>query len=199
MATFPSTGLDEILFRALNLAGTNGVVDAAMLLITTLGAEYILVFVALPLWLRGRREATFDFLLLYVITALLTTAIKYAVDRPRPCDVLIDIHTLPGYGCNVERDPSFPSGHASRAVAVAAFIALRFDRRAGVAASAFAVLVGLSRVYLGVHWPSDVLAGALLGIGLALAVELANRRLPLYQRGRKWIVELIPHWPRRAA
>ncbi len=191
-------GVDELLFRALNLAGTNATLDVLMVLITTLGGTYILALFAIPLWLRGQREATFDFILILVLTVVVTTAIKYLVDRSRPCvDSAFGAQTLPGYRCDTEPDPSFPSGHASRAFALAGLVALRFRWRAGGAAMAFATLVGVSRVYMGLHWPSDILGGAIVGIGIAVLVELVSRRVVVYQRIRKWIVELIPHWPRR--
>ena len=191
-------GVDELLFRALNLAGTNGTLDLIMILITTLGGTYILALFAVPLWLRGQREATFDFILILVLTVIVTTAIKYLVDRSRPCvDVSFGAQTLPGYRCETEPDPSLPSGHASRAFALAGLVGLRFRWRAGGAAMAFATLVGVSRVYMGLHWPSDILGGAFVGIGIAVLVELVSRRVVVYQRIRKWIVELIPHWPRR--
>jgi undecaprenyl-diphosphatase len=184
--------LDELLFRALNGAGTNPAMDALMIVITTIGAAFILVLVAVPLWWRGYREATFDFLLLLGITVVLTEVIKFVVGRPRPCTgVLPDVRTLIGFGCDAELDPSFPSGHASRAFALAAFVGLRFRWRAGSLAFAFAVLVGLSRIYLGVHWPSDVLAGALLGVGLALAFEFGSRRFDGYRRMRTRILAAI--------
>ncbi len=64
---------------------------------------------------------------------------------------------------------SFPSGHATTAFAAAVVLAFWYPRQAGVFVGV-AVLVGLSRIVLGVHFPSDVLAGALLGSGVALAV-----------------------------
>src|SRR5213594_316683 len=199
IAMFASIGgVDEVLFRALNLAGTNATLDLLMILITTLGGTYILALFAIPLWLRGQREATFDFILILVLTVVVTTAIKYLVDRSRPCvDSAFGAQTLPGYRCETEPDPSFPSGHASRAFALAGLVALRFRWRAGGAAMAFATLVGVSRVYMGLHWPSDILGGAIVGIGIAVLVEIVSRRVVVYQRIRKWIIELIPHWPRR--
>lgn len=186
--------LDELLFRALNGAGTNAAMDAFMVVITTLSAAFIIVLFVVPLWWRGYREATFDFLLLLGITVVLTEVIKFVVGRPRPCSgVLPNVRTLMGFGCDAELDPSFPSGHASRAFAFAAFVGLRFRWKAGSAAFAFAVLAGLSRIYLGVHWPSDVLAGALLGVGLALAFEFGSKRFGWYRRMRTRILQAIPH------
>ncbi|TLZ40979.1 MAG: phosphatase PAP2 family protein [Methanobacteriota archaeon] len=188
-------GPDEVLFRILNLAGVDPIADAAMLLITALGVEYILGLLVLPLWVTGRREAAFDFVLVLGIVILFTLALKYGVGRPRPCEVLPDAHTLVGHGCE-SRDPSFPSGHASRTFALAGFVFLRFRWRAGVPALAFATLVGYSRIYLGLHWPTDVLGGAFLGVAVALLVEVMSRRVVRYQRVRARIIGAVRAVPR---
>ena len=175
--TYASPGLDEIIFRALNLAGGNPILDRIMIFSSILSGVYVIFLVAIPLWWRGLRAATFDVLLLLAITIVATEAIKYLVDRPRPCDALANVNTLAGYRCAAEFDPAFPSGHASRA---------------------FAVLAGISRIYLGLHWPSDVLGGAAVGIGFAILIEIVSRRVELYQRIRARIVEAIPHLPQRS-
>jgi undecaprenyl-diphosphatase len=194
----PSPGLDEVLFRALNLAGTNPVLDRIFVFFTILSGVYVIFLVALPLWLRGLREATFDVLILLAVTIVVAEVIKYLVDRARPCDALTGVRTLPGYQCAAEFDPAFPSGHASRAFAVAAFLAIRFRWKIGIPAGAFAVLAGISRVYLGLHWPSDILGGAIVGIGFAVLIDLASRRVVPYQRVRARILGVIPHLRRRA-
>ena len=197
--TFASGGLDETIFRALNLAGTDPVLDRIFVFFTILTGVYVILLVAVPLWLKGLREATFDALLVLGITILATEAIKYLVGRARPCDTLSNVRTLAGYQCSAEFDPAFPSGHASRAFAVAAFLTVRFRWKVGIPAGVAAVLAGLSRVYLGLHWPSDILGGAIAGIGLALLVEYVSRRSDVYQRIRRRIVEAIPHLRRRTA
>ncbi len=70
---------------------------------------------------------------------------------------------------------SFPSGTATACVAAAAFIWLAWGRRAGIPATLFALLISVSRLYVGVHWPTDLLAGALLGTGVAYGLWRLSR------------------------
>ena len=89
-----------------------------------------------------------------------TLIIKPIVNRPRPYAVF-DYLTTVGI---VPHDSSFPSGHASNAFACA-WVLFRKDRgRLGIPALIAAILISLSRVFCGIHYPSDVLCGALIGI-----------------------------------
>ncbi len=72
---------------------------------------------------------------------------------------------------------SFPSGTAAAVFAGAVWITLRWGLRPGIPALVFATLVSLSRLYVGVHWPTDVLAGAALGGLLAYGLDRLVRRL----------------------
>jgi undecaprenyl-diphosphatase len=190
-------GLDETIFRAWNLAGLDRNLDLLMSVFTILGGAFVIVLVAVPLWWRGHREATFDVLLLLGVTLVVVEAIKFLVGRPRPCDALAGVRTLAAFPCSAELDPAFPSGHASRAFAVASLLSIRFRWWIRIPAGVFAVLVGISRVYLGLHWPSDILGGAIVGIGLTLTIEFFNRRVPRYRRIRTRVLEAIPHWSSR--
>jgi undecaprenyl-diphosphatase len=78
-------------------------------------------------------------------------------------------------------DPSFPSDHAAAAFAIA-FAVLAFSRRAGLAFLTVATLIGLDRIALGLHYPSDVAAGILVGSAAALCVA---------HLGRQWIDRMV--------
>jgi undecaprenyl-diphosphatase len=104
---------------------------------------------------------------------LASGAIKEAVDRPRPP---VDDPATVQAAVAVPSSPSFPSGHATTTFAAATAIAILVPRLR-VPALALAVLVGLSRIYLGVHYTIDVLAGAALGAGVGAVIALAARAL----------------------
>lgn len=129
------------------------------------------------LWLQGRRRAALYVLLAIGGGLLLSLALKAGFQRPRP--------DLVSHGSLVYT-ASFPSGHSMLSAIVyltgGAMLALVHRRRSvrlyilGCAVLA-TLLVGVSRVYLGVHWPTDVLAGWAGGAGWAALCWLIARRL----------------------
>ncbi|MGN6569380.1 MAG: phosphatase PAP2 family protein [Flavipsychrobacter sp.] len=98
------------------------------------------------------------------VNTVLVTGLKYGVNRTRPYD------KYPNYiiPYTHETDPSFPSGHTSYAFAVATTLTIEYPKWYVIVPSyAWAATVGYSRMYLGMHYPSDVLAGAVIGAGSA--------------------------------
>ena len=112
------------------------------------------------------------------VALLANQAISHLWERPRPFTAHAALTHVLGARTT---DPSFPSDHAAAAFAIA-FAVLAFSRRAGAVFLAVAALVGLSRIALGMHYPSDVLAGLLVGLAAAALVTRA---------GRPWIDRLV--------
>lgn len=102
-----------------------------------------------------------------------TLILKYSVNRDRPFVTYPDIIQKSKAGT-----PSFPSGHTSGAFATATSVSLAYPKWYVIAPSyAWAGTVGYSRMHLGVHYPSDVLAGALIGSGCAFLTYKVNQKL----------------------
>lgn len=98
--------------------------------------------------------------------------LKNLVARPRPCWINPDVSLLVA----MPKDYSFPSGHTLHCF-IAATVLMCYDRRLGIPALGMALLVSFSRLYLYVHFPSDILAGALLGAGIGLLAVFAAEKI----------------------
>lgn len=98
--------------------------------------------------------------------------VKNLAARPRPCWIRPDIALL----IASPTDYSFPSGH-TLASFIAATILLYYDKRFGIPALILAVIIAFSRLYLYVHFPSDVLGGVLLGIAIGIGAIFLNERV----------------------
>jgi undecaprenyl-diphosphatase len=178
--------VDWTLFHAVNgvLVGRDWLEDPAT---AALGVAVPLYATAtLGLWLLARpygltrwKRAAVAALLSASLALLANQAIAHLWDRPRP----FAAHPLATHlFAAPSTDPSFPSDHAAAAFAIAVAV-LFFSRRAGAVFLAAATLIALSRVVVGLHYPSDVLAGAVVGAAAALfvmhlgtaAVDLAVR------------------------
>ncbi len=107
------------------------------------------------------------------INTIITQGLKYTINRERPYDkypLLINPY-------QIENDKSFPSGHTSTAFSLATSLAIQYKKwYVVVPAYAWASSVGYSRLYLGEHYPTDVLAGAVIGAGSAWLSHYLNKK-----------------------
>jgi undecaprenyl-diphosphatase len=167
--------LDETLLQALYAGGSPWLF--VFVLLSALGSGWVLLGVlpvfVVPRWRSHRARAAF-LLAAAGSASLIVTLTKALTGRVRPANALSWAHAA---GIEAPSDPSFPSGHAAGSFAVAAFV-LTLHKGAGALVFAFAVLIAISRVALGVHYPSDVAAGALIGtlVGLGFGA-LAKRKV----------------------
>lgn len=108
-----------------------------------------------------------------LVNAGITAAMKYSINRTRPFITYPDITKKSGAA-----SPSFPSGHTSSAFATATSVSLAYPKWYIIAPMfSWAGAVGYSRMDLGVHYPSDVLAGAAIGAGSAWLTYYVNKKL----------------------
>lgn len=151
----------------------NDFLDVVMPMITTLGNSGIIWIIIAILMICTKRYRRSGWLLTTALIFSLLVGnltLKPLIARVRP----FDINTLVTLLIAAPTDYSFPSGHSMASFA-AATILMYTDRRLGWPALILAVLIAFSRLYLYVHYPSDVLLGTIIGIILALlAISLFN-------------------------
>ena len=104
---------------------------------------------------------------LVINTIIVNIIIKPLAARPRPYDTFENLTIL----VRPLRDYSFPSGHSSASFAVAAVMLMLMPKKYGIPAVIVASLIAFSRLYVGVHYPTDVLTGILIGFITALIAK----------------------------
>lgn len=154
--------------------------DSVFRAITFLGEEefYLLLFPAL-LWAVDARLG-YQLGIIFLLSVYVNSVVKELFRHPRPFEMepTVKLISEVGYG--------LPSGHAQNAVVIWGGVAAHVRKPwAWTLAVALAGLIGLSRVYLGVHFPTDVLAGWAIGAAL-LAIGLSARRR---------VGDRVSHWP----
>jgi len=159
--------LDEALFYLINRQGQNSFFDWFMPFMTDLD-NFPLVLVVLGIWVLYReKKAGIVFLIFIGLTLAITDSfsshlLKDWVGRIRPCHLLEEAHLLTD--CNTSY--SFPSSHAFNIFAAAFFLSQPLPSLTPVFYG-IAATVAYSRVYIGIHYPFDVIGGAALGLLIA--------------------------------
>jgi len=186
--------LDKALFLFVNMTLANPVTDWFMPIMTGdnfLRIGWLLCMIAMLIW--GDKRLRWLVLASVVVLALTNhlsaEMLKKWIERPRPCHIMDNINLLVGCGGGY----AMPSAHAANSWGQAILFGLVTPRvRWPLAIIAF--LVTISRVFVGVHYPFDVTAGALLGAAVGLAVAYWSGRVlggppahgvPLWERSKK--------------
>jgi undecaprenyl-diphosphatase len=174
---------DFYLFELINGHWTNGFLDHVFLFSreAILWAPlylFLLLFVVLNFGWRGWWWALFFIACVGVTDTISSHVLKDAVGRLRPClNPLLDVRFLANY---CPHSGSFTSSHAANHFGMATFIASTLGRQHGYWRWAYvwAFLISYAQVYVGVHFPLDVLGGALLGLGAGtLIARIFNRKI----------------------
>ena len=171
--------LDSQIYQFINLSYHNPFLDNLSLLICYLGVITTILIIAILIAYfdkkKGKRVASL-LIIGAILSVCLTFLFKYTVLRPRPY-TLIDNAIL----LAVELDPSFPSGHTVNSTVLAYTLTREYNKKIFMLIPLF---VGLSRIYIGAHYPSDIICGFILGIFIVILSEKIFDKI-LFEKIRK--------------
>lgn len=163
--------MDETILLWIQEHIRNPYLDQAVIFITHLGDAgwfWIVLAFILLLFVKTRRAGAVSAIALLCSLIINNGILKNAVARVRPYEQIEELALM----IEKQVDFSFPSGHSAASFAAATAIYLNLPKRYGIPALLLAALIALSRLYVGVHYPTDVLFGVISGIGCALLAQL---------------------------
>jgi undecaprenyl-diphosphatase len=149
---------DESLFSLINNP-TNSYLFSFFNLITYLGSSIFWILLIIIFWLKNQRKLSLQLLFAFILDTVALSILKVVFLRPRPSQAINII--------DLDIGPSFPSGHSERAFSGAVVLANHYKKYNWLF-YILSILVSFSRVYIGLHYPLDVLIGAINGIILGM-------------------------------
>ena len=169
-------GVDRTIFLLINRTLQNPIFDHLMPALSNKWLGFLVVAAVVPGLLMRYGRRVWPVIALAVLAVALSDLgsglLKHAVERVRPCHVIAEVHLLAG--CT--RSFAMPSNHASNMFALAGVVGSLLPGWRWVLLP-LAGGVAYSRVYLGVHYPSDVLIGAICGFAIGCGLALVARRV----------------------
>ena len=156
---------------------SSSILDNILPWLTYLGSHYAVILFIIVSWIITRqRKVLRSLILLYAIQSGIVYSLKFLIQRQRPFYFLemgSKLSRIPGEIL----DPSFPSAHAAFSFMMATVLSVWFPRYR-IIFFIVAGFIGWTRIYLGLHYPTDVIAGAILGYGVTKFFFLVLLPLP---------------------
>lgn len=166
--------IDARLAAAINGLAGHALIDTLMIWISALGVPFLVLAVAAQWWWRGDRTHRRHVLVAtgfsFLLGLFFNQMILLLIQRPRPYESGLTYLLI-----ERSADYSFPSDHATASFAIAAAFLLHGMRRTGFCFLVAAVVLSFTRVYIGTHYPSDILGGMLTAVLAAVLVRAIYR------------------------